>query len=78
MIDTEFDYLLAFVKSGEFWGAPCCFQLRSLWTAYCLHANIDVDTAAYDNQLMQLWEALTAPSWASYDCFDQFMCGYLV
>lgn len=76
--EAEFDYILNFVQGCDFWGDPCCFQLRALWTAYCLHADIKVDTGTYDSQLAELWNAFIEPGWKSFDDFDNFMCARLV
>ena len=58
-------------------------QLCCLWTAYCLHHGLDVDTSGYDNDLLRLWAAMAesgsgAAGWDSFDSFDSFMCRYLV
>ncbi len=31
-------------------------QLRALWTAFCLHQDLDPDTNAYDNYLLELFQ----------------------
>ena len=33
-------------------------QLRTLWTAYCIHQNMSIDTLSYDRELRQVWQAL--------------------
>lgn len=80
----EFEYLFNFAKSGDFDFKLCRNQLRALWTAYCFHANTDVDTARYDSDLQSVWEAMPPCSemcevdWHDFDSFDDFMCQYLV
>lgn len=82
----EFRYLLVYTAQSHFDNELSRFQLRSLWTAYCFHQNIDVDTAIYDNDLLDLWNimdksvpAVTCDAdWSCYDRFEKFMCAYLV
>lgn len=57
-------------------------QLRALWTAYCLHHNLDVDTRSYDNDLLSLWSQMEGDSvmksaWENYGWFDLFMSALL-
>lgn len=54
-----------------------------LWTAYCLHHDLDADTSGYDNDLIELWIILSesgdgTSEWADFNEFDNFMCRYLV
>ena len=58
-------------------------QLRSLWTAYCIHRELAPDTFEYDCDLQELWDAVaeTEPEttdWSDFDSFENFMCKYLV
>lgn len=39
---------------------PLWGQLRSLWTAFCLHNHLEPDTAAYDTLAAELYDALCA------------------
>lgn len=41
---AEFGYMKAFIIEGDFTDDAYRSQLRALWTAYCLHHNLDVDT----------------------------------
>lgn len=82
--EAEFEFLLRFAAEA-FIGEETVFsQLRSLWTAYCFHHDLDVDTSRYDNDLLSLWEAVTRSGeedtqhWSDFDSFDQFMCAWLV
>lgn len=83
-IDAEFVYLQAFAKTGDFDYQLARDQLRALWTAYCFHEGLDVDTARYDRYLRDLWDAIPAGSdlrdidWHDFEAFDNFMCAYLV
>lgn len=77
-LSAEFEYLKAFAKQGCFDDEHCCEQLRALWTAYCFHSELLVDTAPYDNDLRTVWSALVEKDWSDFDSFDNFMCTYLV
>jgi hypothetical protein len=79
----ELNYLFAFVRENCFDSELCCDQLRSLWTTYCLHNELDPDTAQYDNDILALWLEVEATEsdnvfWNDFDSFDNFMCCYLV
>lgn len=83
-LQEEFKYLMTFAASGDFDFQLYRNQLRALWTAYCFHAEMDVDTGKYDSKLHELWAALPKTSelcgidWHDLDSFDGFMCAYLV
>lgn len=79
----EFEYMRKYAGGADFSTDVCREQLRSLWTAYCLHHGLDCDTSRYDSALMGLWEAVaeTEPDtadWSDFDSFDGFMCRNLV
>lgn len=81
--EAEMEYLKEFVQQGSFDDEISRDHLRCLWTAYCFHHNLDVDTARYDNDLLGLWDVMLegepeTADWSSYDEFDNFMCRYLV
>ncbi len=70
---AEWLYLKAFVEQSDFSRDSYGNQLRCLWTAYCFHQDMTVDTKPYDNDLLELWNAIhSEKSW------DSFMCEYLV
>lgn len=84
MREKEFEYLLSFIKEAYFDTQIARWQLRSLWTAFCLHNNIDCDTARYDNHLIVVWEAMLenetnpwstskVPGVPDYVAFDLYM-----
>lgn len=77
---AELEYLKSFVCGGDFDEKLYRNQLRSLWTAYCFHHNLTVDTQEYDNALLGLWNLLGVQqdAWKSYDTFDSFLCEFLV
>lgn len=70
-------YILAFAGGACFEEEVCCRQLRSLWTAYCLHNGLDVDTAQYDGDLLTVWQKVAQQSasnhWNDLDSFDLYM-----
>lgn len=83
----ELKYLREFAARNELFSEELARnQLRALWTAYCLHNNLDVDTAGYDVALMGLWTLidehagpdLEKAGWTCYDEFDSFMAELLV
>lgn len=75
---AEFGYMKAFIVEGDFSDERYRAQLRALWTAYCLHQNLVVDTMDYDNDLLGLWNIMhrtgNANGWENYSEFDDFMC----
>lgn len=83
--DTSFskekDDLIHFVSGENDYGVVFANQLRALWTALCIHENLDVDTHSYDNALNEVWCALVANDnklFKNFDAFDNFMCEYMV
>lgn len=80
---AEMGWLMEFIREENFDAEASRGQLCCLWTAYCLHHGLDVDTSGYDDDLRGLWAAMTescygAAGWDSFDSFDSFMCQYLV
>lgn len=80
--EAEYKYLLSYAEQSCLDDDECQDCLRILWTAYCLHHNLDVDTAQYDNDLLSLWNKMEAAGntgeWEDYDDFDNHMCSHLV
>lgn len=80
----EYEYILECIESSEDLSEMVVMQqLRCLWTAYCLHQNIDVDTVEYDNRVMEMWNVMqkneSAPySSLEYGRFYNAMSRYLV
>jgi len=79
----EYEYIIDYINSAFFDNEVCRDQLRCLWTAYCLHCDIEVDTDRYDSNLLQLWGWLLkteedTADWSGYESFDNYMCRYLV
>lgn len=77
------EYIKDFAQEAFFENEVCRDQLRSLWTAYCLHNNLAVDTSTYDSDLWELFGVVSlaeeeTAEWSDFDSFDNFMCAYLV
>ena len=83
----ELQYIFSFVAEGSFDQEIECDQLRSLWTAYCLHHGLDADTSGYDNDLLAVWKKINDVNrkevgkenvlWSDYDSFDLYMVEFL-
>jgi hypothetical protein len=54
--NKELEYIAKFCNEADFYYQQAREQLRSLWTAYCFHQNLDVDTPVYDSTLLKIWE----------------------
>lgn len=83
MEKKEFDFIRSYIKESSFDEEVACEQLRSLWTAYCLHHNVDADTDWYDTLLCIMWSKIfdsgvKAACWLNYEQFEVFMCRNLV
>ena len=81
--NAEFEFMVSFAMQSCFDEDICRNRFRMLWTAYCLHYDLDVDTASYDSDLREMWEAVAADEedtadWSDFDSFGSFMCRYLV
>ena len=80
----EFGFIVNFAKEADFGYEVCRKQLRSLWTAYCLHSDYECDTVSCDNDLSELWKVVdknTSSPWeddedgvAGFELFDNYMC----
>lgn len=80
---AEFGYMKAFVIEGDLADAVHRNQLLSLWTAYCLHHGLDVDTKEYDEDLASIWREIVQTDKATaclddFEIFGLFMCKDLV
>lgn len=81
--DKELAYMAQFAVQSFFGEELYRDQFRALWTAYCFHHGLDVDTSSYDDDLAQLWDIVSevgedTSDWSDLDSFGQFMCRYLV
>lgn len=81
--NVEFKFMVSFAAESCFDEDIYRDHFRMLWTVYCIHHGLDVDTAGYDSDLRELWEAVAADEedtadWSDLDRFDTFMGRYLV
>lgn len=86
--DERMNFILKFVKeTGDFTDCNSFYQLKSLWTAYCLVLNVDVDSQRYDENLRKIWDAMQEADNCPYEdpnletAFEHFdfdMCRELV
>lgn len=80
----EYEFIRTFVHENSFDEELARDQLRALWTAYCFHCDLEVDTAKYDADLLSLWEIISdggkgdTADWSSFVSFDNFMAELLV
>lgn len=84
----EFDFILNFINQNiaskvDFDNLLLIQQLRSIWSAYCLHQNYDVDTAKYDDRMLKIWSAIEencgiSYAFEEYERFYNVMSEYLV
>lgn len=82
---SEWQFLADYVKDDttDFRNSTCRSQLIALWTAYCMHNDLCVDTKMYDAVLMDLFNALSDEQKAELHCtgfseFDSMMAQWLV
>lgn len=56
MKKEEFEYILAFIKEAGDISTESIIvnQVIALWTAFCLHYNVTVDTYDYDWRVMEI------------------------
>lgn len=81
--DDELAYLTEYLRESCFDDEISRDRLRMLWTAYCMHSGIDVNTARYNALLLRLWEELLetgngTSDWSDSWEFTKFMCAYLM
>lgn len=81
---AELQFIFDFITVADFGYATECCQLRSLWTAYCLHTDMVCDTKEYDNAILTIWSAVeknTSCPWEDdeeegiigFELFDMYM-----
>lgn len=78
---NEFDFITSFAKTitDPDFSFVDMQQLRALWSAYCIHQDMEVDTATYDKELSCLWHVLNEkfPKLV-LEQFGNFMAEHLV
>ena len=82
---SEWQFIVDYVKDSttNLRHATCRSPLMDLWTSYCLHNSLDVDTAMYDAVLMDLFNALSDEQKAELHCtgfseLDSMMAQWLI
>lgn len=86
----EFEFILGYLRTNAM-DDTTLHQLRALWTGYCIHNSVDVDTSKYDSKLQEIereasemygcpWNEAKDAVQAEklLDEFDNFMCEDLV
>lgn len=87
---SEWQFIVDYVKDDttDFRNSVCRSQLMALWTAYCMHNDLDVDTkmydaTLYDATLFDLWLAVSLERRRAlhifrFSEFDSWMSQWLV
>lgn len=77
--EKEFEWILAFIKEAEELADEeiVVNQVIALWTAFCLHNNVVVDTHDYDWRVMELAKAMDV-EYKNLNQFDNELAQYLV
>lgn len=79
MKNELFDYLENFMIQNNWLDEYVPKQARAIFTTICLIGNIDADTAACDNMLLELYNKADMESIdISYDDFEGFMIELIV
>ena len=81
---SEWQFIVDYVKDSttDFCNATCRSQLMALWTAYCMHNSLEVDTIMYDVELIDLWNAIPIEHRRELHCsnwgeFDDLMVAWM-
>lgn len=74
--ERELEYLLEF--AGEKTLDPEIYSacVKALWTAYCIHHDLDTDTNAYSLDASKLWTALSEKEtkhWKDFESFKKYV-----
>lgn len=69
----------SFIRKADFHREFHRNQFRSLWTAYCIRHNLEVNTMIYDKDLEELWHIITTLTniWNNFNDFENFMAEWL-
>lgn len=79
MKDELFKYLESFMIQNNWLDEYTQKQARAIFTTICFVGNIDADTAACDNMLLELYNKADMESIdISYDDFEEFMIELMV
>lgn len=58
-ICREVDYIMTFMVHTDLTTLKGKNQLRALWTAFCIHKNLEVDTDLYDECYIYIFSLMT-------------------
>lgn len=88
---TELQFIFDFIEEEDLVFQICRVQLRSLWTAFCLHQDLECGTFEYDMTLEEVWSKMQDQDnlpciWEDdedegvigFDLFEDFMCEEIV
>lgn len=79
MEEKLFKYLKDFMIQNNWLDEYTLKQARAIFTTICLIGNIDADTAACDNMLLELYNKADIESVdINYDDFESFMVELIV
>lgn len=77
-----FSKIMDFAKTEDFSCEVVPKQLHSLWVAYCIYADYEVDTSPYDIDLLEIWNNALSKNptntFSDFEAFDMYMCEDLV
>ena len=90
--NDEFREILEFVKRMYFYDRRDFEILRGMWTTYCLHWKLNIDTKDYDNDMHCLFNFVRATASKAdgqnldpkkmkrlrYSMFENYMSRYMV
>lgn len=77
--EEEYSYIQSWI--GDNAGMPLkdwLPQLVALWTAYCHHQDVEVDTEPYDRRIREMWATIDNKKGWSRARFENAMCRLLV
>lgn len=67
--NEEIEFILNYIESADF-GPTELNQLICLWTAFCIHNDLCVDTGKYDSEINELWNAMNDNISCPYSSFE--------
>ena len=82
-MNNEWGDLMNYIMKSDFQQQVCRQQLMALWTAFCIHNDLDVDTSKYDELLSHIYIALLTKEnlfddWKIFSNFENYICKFLV
>lgn len=79
MKEKLFEYLETFMIQNNWFDEYIPKQARAIFTTICLVGNIDADTAACDNMLLELYNKADMKTIdISYDDFEEYMIELII